>query len=313
MTYFTVVLTDGIGASDFGESLSFQKVLQGQEILRFTRDGADTHNHHPSEARCFFRPNASGIAAIGDAGRNPAGNYDISYNSKGFGESFQFQKVLQGQEVFPSLPYGRALTTNMSRDNGDIGILHGVQVQCNNTTLQVSSPSSVLRFQQATNPVSSSLGSMYKLNNLEEQRIGNRNLSVPETIGGKLTSSSFNGRSLCRKEQGGMNSSGFEHGQLGSTLPPPPCPNRSAFGGSQDLTSSCKSSCRLFGFSLTEEKHVANTEDSTPGSSSLNTSVSFLPHVGDQFHPKPPPLMAKVVGSNCTKVSSDLYAVRYAF
>ncbi|XP_041027862.1 auxin response factor 3-like [Juglans microcarpa x Juglans regia] len=309
-------ISNGIGTSDFGESLSFQKVLQGQEILCFTRDSADTHHHHPSEARCFFSPNASGIAAIGDAGRNQARNYDISYKAKGFGESFQFQKVLQGQEIFPTLPYGRAPTTNRAHENGDIGILHGVQVQSNNTTmrpfapsLQVSSPSSVLMFQQAFNPVSSSLGSMYKLNNLEEQRISSQNLSVSETVGGQLTSPSFNERSFCRKEQGGMHSSGFEHVQLGSTLPP--LPNRSTFGGSQDLASSCKSSCRLFGFSLTEEKHVANTENSTPVPSSLNTRVSFLPHVGDQFHPKPP-LMAKAVGSNCTKVS-DLYAVRYAF
>ncbi|KAG6641317.1 hypothetical protein CIPAW_09G064500 [Carya illinoinensis] len=250
--------TDGIGASDFGESLSFQKVLQGQEILGFTHDGIDTHSLRTSETRrCIPGSNGSVTAAIGDGVRNPVVNSDISYKGMGFGESLRFQKVLQGQEIFPSLPYERAPSTNEAHVNGGLGILDGVQVmssrngwpgmmQGNNTTMrpfsppmQASSPSSVLMFQQATIPVSN-LGSM--------------------------------------KDQGGTNSSSFEHNQLVSTLPP--LATQSTFEGSQDLVPSCKSSCRLFGFSLTEENHVANTENSTPASSPLNPEASFLPRWG---------------------------------
>lgn len=288
-------LTDGIGASDFGESSRFQKVLQGQEILGFTHyDGIDTQNHHPSETRrCFPGSNGSMIAGMGDGVRNPVVNSDLSYKGTGFGESFQFRKVLQGQEIFPSSPYGRAPATNEAHDNGSLGIFDGVRVlnsqkgwsammQGNNAhmrpsapSMQVSSPSSVLMFQQAINPVSN-LSSVYNFNNMEEQRISNRNLLVSETIGGKLTPSSHSGHSFCKKDQGGMNSSGFEHNQLGISLPP--FANRSTFGGSQDLVSSCKSSCRLFGFSLTEEKDVANTEDNpTPVSLSMNPGASYLP------------------------------------
>ncbi|KAM4100789.1 hypothetical protein ACB094_05G093800 [Castanea mollissima] len=286
---------NGIGASDFGESSRFQKVLQGQEILGFTHyDGIDTQNHHPSETRrCFPGSNGSVIAGTGDSVRNPIVNSDLSYKGTGFGESFQFRKVLQGQEIFPSSPYGRAPATNEAHDNGGLGIFDGVQVlnsrkgwsimmQGNNAhmrpsapSMQVSSPSSVLMFQQAINPVSN-LSSVYNFNNMEEQRISNQNLLVSETIGGKLTPSAYSGLSFCKKDQGGMNSSGFEHNQLGISLPP--FANRSTFGGSQDLVSSCKSSCRLFGFSLTEEKDVANTEDNpTPVSLSLNPGASYLP------------------------------------
>ncbi|XP_059437092.1 auxin response factor 3 isoform X1 [Corylus avellana] len=321
-----VLVPNGIRASDFGESLSFQRVLQGQEILGFTPyDVIDTQNQHPSETRrCFPGSNSSGIAAIGDGVRNPVVNSDISYKGMGFGESSRFHKVLQGQEIFPSSPYVRAPTSKEAHDNGGLGIFDGVQVlnsrngwspmmQGNNThmrpsapSMQVSSPSSVLMFQQAINPVPN-LSSVYKFRSLEEQRIGDRSLSVSETIGGKLSSSSLYGRSFCRKDQGGLNSSGFEHNPLGITLPP--LATRSTFGSSPDLVSTCKSSCRLFGFSLTEEKHVPNTEDNPSSvSSSLNPGASFLPNVGDQFHPKPP-LMTKAVGSNCTKVS-NLYAVR---
>ncbi|KAF3956885.1 hypothetical protein CMV_018042 [Castanea mollissima] len=227
---------NGIGASDFGESSRFQKVLQGQEILGFTHyDGIDTQNHHPSETRrCFPGSNGSVIAGTGDSVRNPVVNSDLSYKGTGFGESFQFRKVLQGQEIFPSSPYGRAPATNEAHDNGGLGIFDGVQV----------------------------LNSRKGWSTMMQGNNAHMRPSAPSIF--------------CKKDQGGMNSSGFEHNQLGISLPP--FANRSTFGGSQDLVSSCKSSCRLFGFSLTEEKDVANTEDNpTPVSLSLNPGASYLP------------------------------------
>jgi auxin response factor len=59
---------------------------------------------------------------------------------------------------------------------------------------------------------------------------------------------------------------------------------QSAFRGSQDLVS-CKSSCRLFGFSLTEDKCLVNKEDNmTLITSPLNPGSSFLPRAGEHFH-----------------------------
>nr|XP_043619295.1 auxin response factor 3 isoform X2 [Erigeron canadensis] len=94
------------GASDFGESVGFHKVLQGQEIYGFYRS---------SEA-------------------SPLGHGIRNQMSVGFGESLGFNRVLQGQEMISNLQYGERVPssgniwTNMSSS---------------------SSPSSVLRFQQA--------------------------------------------------------------------------------------------------------------------------------------------------------------------
>ncbi|KAH9751069.1 auxin response factor 3 [Citrus sinensis] len=45
-----------------------------------------------------------------------------------FGESLRFQTVLQGQEISPKSPYGRAPTNNEAHDIGSLGISDGLQV-----------------------------------------------------------------------------------------------------------------------------------------------------------------------------------------
>ncbi|KAK4858347.1 hypothetical protein QYF36_015044 [Acer negundo] len=315
---------DGNEVSDFGESSRFQKVLQGQEIFGYNAlyDGVDSQNLHPSEMRrCLPGSNSSGIAALGDGRRNPQVNSDVYYKGIGFGESIRFHKVLQGQEIFPKSPYGRSPTINDARGNGGLGISDGVQVPPGSrngwspmmqgynahtnptapSSVQVSSPSSVLMFQLASNPVSN-YNPVYSSNDHEKgQQISNHSLfHASRTYGGKHASSSLGGNSFMGEDQGGMNYSGHtnEHIQLGM---PRPLVAQPAFRGSQDLVSSCKSSCRLFGFSLTEERHVAaNIEDSrAPVTSPLNPGASFTPHVGEQFHPNPP-AMSNPVGNNCS-------------
>ncbi|KAG8634538.1 hypothetical protein MANES_17G050300v8 [Manihot esculenta] len=76
---------------------------------------------------------------------------------------------------------------------------------------------------------------------------------------------------------------------------------QSTFKDGQDIVASCKSSCRLFGFQLTEDRHVANKDDDGPITmTSLNPGSSFLPRAAEQFHLKPPAI-TNAVGSNCTK------------
>ena len=305
--------------SDFGESSRFQKVLQGQEIFGFNTpyDGVDTRDH-PSEIRCFPGSSGPGIIAIGSGVRNPLGSSDVSYKRLGFGESFRFHKVLQGQETFPSPPCGGVRSANQAQENGSFGIFDNSQgptsrsgwpalVQGYNAhthlstpSVQVSSPSSVLMFQQA-GTAAPNVYSRHSTNNQEEQEISKRSsFDIPEVYGEKLTPSH------CELSvKGGMNFFGLlnEHSQL--AVPHPLVP-QSAFRGSQDLVPTCKSSCRLFGFSLTEERSIGNKVDNpTPDTSSLIPGTSFLPQ---QLHSEPP-LMAKAIGNNCTKVG-DLYAVR---
>lgn len=304
-----VLITDGIGASDFGESLRFQKVLQGQEVSGFDTPFGSIggQNQHPSESRRVFH---GSIGSRGNDLRNSFVNSEIA--SKGFGESFRFQKVLQGQEIFPSTPYGRAPATNEAREYGCPGIFDGFQVPsfrngwstmmqgCNTpmhraAPVQVSSPSSVLMFQQAIN-AGAEFNSVYNGHNQQEQRIMQRAHS--ESDGGKQTSASFCERSFTREGHGGMNSFD-QHG-----ISHPPLSSQSSLRGSQDMVSSCKSSCRLFGFSLSEETHAPNKVDnSTSVTSALESGASMFPNVEPRFHSKPPSMSA-AVGIPCTKVSS---------
>lgn len=93
--------------------------------------------------------------------------------------------------------------------------------------------------------------------------------------------------------------------QLGDSQPLTAQPS---FRTSQEIASSCKSSCRLFGFSLTEGSHDSTKEDNVVQATSSLAPVAFLPGIGEPFHPKPQSV-TNTVGSNCTNVS-NLYAVR---
>ncbi|GLT82798.1 hypothetical protein SLE2022_011370 [Rubroshorea leprosula] len=316
---------DRIGASDFGESMRFQKVLQGQEIVGFnTRyDGPGCQNMNLYEMRqCFPGSNSSGIAAIGSI-RDPLVSADIPSKSTGFSESFRFHKVLQGQEIFPSTPYGRAATTNEAHQNG--GQVSGTRngwsfmiqgynprTQTSVSSTQVSSPSSVLMFQQASNPILN-LNPQCNFNNREKHMSNNRQgyFSTPETCGGKQMLSPRLEHGLSIRSHGGMNSFGHtdQHIQVDNSH----ClASQSACRTSQDLASSCKSSCRLFGFSLIEGRHDTNKEDNiVQATSALGPVVPFLPHVAEQYHPKAtavadPVVSTKGILQHCLK-NYDIY------
>ncbi|OWM77403.1 hypothetical protein CDL15_Pgr016800 [Punica granatum] len=109
---------NGFGAPDFGESYRFQKVLQGQENSGFDAaacNGMESQNRPLSELRRNLL-GSNGSQAIGTA-----------YNCIGFGESFRFHKVLQGQETFPRQSYGQSIYDNEVRANRRFGSFDTVQ------------------------------------------------------------------------------------------------------------------------------------------------------------------------------------------
>ncbi|OWM77067.1 hypothetical protein CDL15_Pgr002591 [Punica granatum] len=109
---------DGFGAPDFGESYRFQKVLQGQENSGFDAaacNGMESQNRPLSELRRNLL-GSNGSQAIGTA-----------YNCIGFGESFRFHKVLQGQETFPRQSYGKSIYDNEVRADRRFGSFDTVQ------------------------------------------------------------------------------------------------------------------------------------------------------------------------------------------
>ena len=94
-------------------------------------DGISAQSHPFSDIRRRY-PGSSvpGFAASGNNFRISQVHSDVPCNGIGFSESFRFQKVLQGQEILPSQPYGRAFSGNEVQANGrfeqDVQILHRV-------------------------------------------------------------------------------------------------------------------------------------------------------------------------------------------
>ncbi|GMI72860.1 hypothetical protein HRI_000955300 [Hibiscus trionum] len=321
---------DGIGVPNFEESLQSQKVLQVQENSGFNTlyDVSDRNMHRSEIRRCIPGSIGSSFAAVGNVGRDPLVSPDISFKSVGFGESFRFHKVLQGQEIFATPRCRKGSAADETPENDGLGLadagkllgtrsgwssmIQGYKPHSNIRqyvpSTQASSPPSVLMFQQASNPIPN-FNPINNFSRLEKEQGVNTRSSVcaPETYGGKLFPSStvehdFRGRDLGRLDP-------FSHSidsvQLGDSLP---LAGQPAFRTSQELDSSCKSSCRLFGFPLTEGRHDARKEENMVQATLSLAPGAFVPCVGEQFLPNSSS-MTNTVGSNCTKVS-NLYAVR---
>ncbi|XP_008439798.1 auxin response factor 3 isoform X2 [Cucumis melo] len=316
---------NGIGASDFGESLRFQKVLQGQEILGYSTppDGDNNNCCPPEKRRLIPGLHGSGIALMRNGSRNPLINSETSSRGIVFDESFQYHKVLQGQEIFPSPYYGRAVATNEVKATGGCGPANGIRLprtkdgwpmamQCENfltrssiPSVQVSSPSSVFMFQQSMVPVQSF--NSHDRGNFTEQRIMNKSTSHHSGTT-FMTDHSLNTEFI---PQGTCPTSLGEQNQLGLSHPSTTTAS-AAFTVSKDLPSTCKAGCRLFGFSLTEEKNVGNTDDKgSPATAPINAgTTTVLSNMGVQCSLKSP-LMNKVVGSNCTKGAFQYHLANY--
>ncbi|TYI77704.1 hypothetical protein E1A91_D06G159800v1 [Gossypium mustelinum] len=173
---------------------------------------------------------------------------------------------------------------------------------------QTSSPSSVLTFLQVSNPILN-FSPIYNSNNQKRKQGVNKQSSfhAPEIYEGKLFPSSASEYDSRARDLG--SSDLFGH-SICSVQPgdASPLAAQPVFRTSQELDSSCKSSCRLFGFSLTEGRHDASKEEDVVQATSSLAPGAFLPCVREEFHPKPSSV-TDTVGSNYTEVS-NLYAVR---
>ncbi|XP_039070680.1 auxin response factor 3-like isoform X2 [Hibiscus syriacus] len=288
------MVPDGIGVSNFKESLWSQQVLQVQENSGFNTlyDASDSRNMHQSETRrCSPGSFDSSFGAVGNVGGDPLASPDISFKNVGFGESFRFHKVLQGQEIFATRCL-KGSAADETPENGSLGLpdagrLLGARSGWSSTiqgynphsrirqsvpSAQASSPSSVLMFQQ--------IRKLFPSTGEHDSR--GRYLGSSDPFGHSIDSVQFS-----------------------DTLP---LAGQPAFKTSQELDSSYRSSCRLFGFSLTEGRRDANKEENMVQATLSLAPGVFVPCVGEQFHPNSPST-TNTVGSNCTK-ASNLYAVR---
>ncbi|KAJ4980523.1 hypothetical protein NE237_031360 [Protea cynaroides] len=312
MSNFPVV--DETGYSDFGESLKFQKVLQGQEIFGSSNPyiGTDVQNHHPSQFRRFFPgSNGLGMATIGSGATLPPGNFDVQIRALEFGESIRFHKVLEGQEITSKSPYRTAAVDIQACESGGFGMFDGIcisrtgsgwspLIQCHNShvpSTQVSSPSSVLMLQKANSKGSCSC---HAYGGTSQENGGESNGS--ETLDGKQASSSASGHWNSLEDPSSLCSRDFlkEENRL-DRHNPDTLLGRSLLRESQHLLPTGTSSCRLFGFPLTKESHMANKEDTTIPITSSATNSSFqvsTKKLSNLMHP----MLRNTIGRGCTKV-----------
>ncbi|CAI0557779.1 unnamed protein product [Linum tenue] len=197
---------------------------------------------------------------------------DMSYKKGiGFGESLGFHRVLQGQEIFPSSRTGWSAATMRPA---------AAQQQAPS-----SSPPSVLMFQQGSNSA------------LQNPGGGRNSNSQPHWFSNNGTAGA-----------NGIMQMGI-HPVEQPSLHEPVIPFMSV--GQNVVPSSCKSSCRLFGFSLTDERRGGgvNMEDKSSNHQIASLPVAnLLPEASarKQFHPTPP-VIANAVGRNCTNGTLPQY------
>lgn len=209
----------GVGVPDFGESLGFRKVLQGQEKLgsHSVCDGTDSPHHPAAEPRRSFLCSNNFSA--------PPGDFGIPGRGIVYGEPFQFRKVLQGQETHLS-------PTHQRHVSGPMEIFEGVQVpgcrtswlkRASNPSLtQVSSPSSVLMFQQASSIQARNLQSPILPSRIIGLEPINHSGHALPIEGGR--DSIPRGKPSCRLF-GFSLTEGDDTGKKNSSFPPPVCPD----------------------------------------------------------------------------------------
>ncbi|PKU64179.1 Auxin response factor 2 [Dendrobium catenatum] len=311
----------GSGYQSLRESARFQEVLQGQEIFGFKSpyNGADAtlpqlsemRSHHlPEMRRCIANPNSCLLAGSGGNTRVPPGNSDFYYQGTGFGESVRFHKVLQGQEIVPVLPSFRGMAIESLRENDGSKLFESygtgrcsaapLQGYCTfiqpcTPTAQVSSPSSVLMFQHAASQLPCT-HSLYDAN--EKEKADNSNLSGPFSSADadhvQQTSSTTRVQPQASFANAFNQGNGFTKEQ---------CENLSMYKApihknSQSILHGNGSSCRLFGFPLTEKIPVTNVV-----SSSFNESTLLEASIKSSFSIQRPQMPSKNTGHGCTRVS----------
>ncbi|GAB2298631.1 Arf GTPase arf3 [Dionaea muscipula] len=283
----------GVGASDLRESLGFSKVLQGQEMLGLNaaaaaRCGSDDPNHPRTSQlrRCFPGSNSIAAAMPPDIFSEP---------------DLRFRKVLQGQETCllesynTDSSYGGDSSRNGHR-GGVEEILEGVKVTKYSSSngwpafvmkspsphvSSCSSPSSVLMFQQASIPMPKSsfhLGCRFSTYLGQDPDPNRRRLRNPDGCS-RLPSSSLQGEEAAQSRS----STGLNYSSLPKDYSQMKQPPASGLGGNHDLNPRSRTSCRLFGFSLTDErlrgtdKAVATTPNMIPPHLSIIPSSSVWP------------------------------------
>ncbi|TKW26358.1 hypothetical protein SEVIR_3G183400v4 [Setaria viridis] len=159
-------ILDGNGHPDSMETECFHRVLQGQELVR-TRTHGVAWSHSSDTPKCQGSCERRFSADVWNCKMNDAmsgfrhGNANgFAYQPLGFSESVRFSEVLQGQEMSQAVPSFLGAALDARVQNGRIGsfdYVHRSTVsqgyplqQFNLPATEVHSPSSVLMVNQTT-------------------------------------------------------------------------------------------------------------------------------------------------------------------
>uniref|UniRef100_A0A1D1XHD6 Auxin response factor n=2 Tax=Anthurium amnicola TaxID=1678845 RepID=A0A1D1XHD6_9ARAE len=281
---------DGTGFPVFGESARFHKVLQGQEVLGFRPPcgGLEALSRRSSERRCTAASCHLLAAAKKNVGFSEVES-DISCKGAGFRESVRFPKVLQGQEKFPFKPpyeggqgEGQADKNAGNRWPRLYGYSSLVRQQAT-PSMKVSSPSSVLMFQHAISQLPCNR-SFHRADDLHAVVDANYSGTFDcfEASSGEHTSL-FYPRQCMGNNVGAVYSSHYLGINKLAANHAPILVSKAHSVEGQDSSCHSGSSCRLFGFSLTDTNQERNGAFGTPSPlqslTDANTESSSPPSV----------------------------------
>ncbi|CAM8915323.1 unnamed protein product [Rhodiola kirilowii] len=247
----------GVRSSNLREPLRFQ-VLQGQGNERLSSYG--TQSHCPPELLMHYNgsDHSGTVMSRNDIGI-PQMSSNVSFTHSSFGESSRFHKVLQGQEKYPGPP-----SLNVTCNNGSPGILDGVRVASYRRA-----PSAAMHGYNAllhSSPdisISNSKQMTGFINAHQVDHFSNPDPVVSHSdIFGQISAptSSYSRRFSSDRLGTESRPSKFQaHDQLGTSRQP--IMSQPAIYVKKDKATKINTSCRLFGFSLTEGARVASKGD----------------------------------------------------
>lgn len=301
-----IKLVDGNGFPDSVETGNFHRVLQGQELLMGTRTRGAARSQSPDVAK-FRTPDHQRFSANARSYMPQQSPAEFPYHSSGFGESLRFPEVLQGQELSQALRFYQGTAFDSRTQHGSAGPFGYAQRSAAPSGLspavqgyalgqftpsaaaaKVSSPSSVLMFNQATVP---------------QFDLEGRTSSYRGAYGGQCPPMEMvreaEAWSCAQRQTPSVTGTGcrrFEEWIKAST-PASADGGRSRSAAAGDVVG--RSSCRLFGFSLTDQKVLGGAGEggAKEGDAADEAADCADPRVLDLFgrgHPAPAALHAIV-------------------
>uniref|UniRef100_A0ACD5U1S0 Uncharacterized protein n=1 Tax=Avena sativa TaxID=4498 RepID=A0ACD5U1S0_AVESA len=293
-------VTDGNGSLDSMETRNFHRVLQGQELLMGSRTHSAAGSQSPEVMKFRtpdhrrFSANVRNYMSHGPTRGPPQQHTEFPYQSLGFGESVRFPEVLQGQEMSQGVPFYHGTTFDARTQNGGVGLFSYVHQpaapgrlspatqgyffgQFTPSAEKVTSPSSVLMFNQAAVP-------QFELEGRNSYMGGGYgSQSSPLEMAREMETWQ------CVQHQMPSEAGCRDSGKASTPV---------NIAESKLVTGDAgRSNCRLFGFSLTDQKILGEGEDAVKEGSLSEESDISDPRVLDLFgctHPTPSALHALV-------------------